>query len=298
MASIPRFWNALRLLFLIYSVVGVQLRAVGPSELLLKSSAISDGQDMLRSDSFRRLRRETLEAQREQCALLTEPWTETYGSQGDLAKSLHLRVLSLPLGGSRRTVFPEQPLFRYVRRVYRCCQIGFHCKSVKGIQGRLSGDTGVEFLLSRDVLSVTVMRAEIHLQLSNPRQLNVEPVLPFMVKRKLSTRYNVRTRDDILELRVDLLFLFQGLQEAADGNRGGPSLVAMRKVGGFSRGGPRERPSLQDTNRGPLGEGPGPLQTALELGLGLNCNKGGVEVSCEHNGLHLVHTPFIAISYR
>ena len=154
MASIIRFWNALRLLFLIYSVVGVQCRAVGPSELLLRSSAISDGQDILRSDSFRRLRRETMEAQREQCALLTEPWTETYGPQGDLAKSLHLRVLSLPLGGSRRTVFPEQPLFRYVRRVYRCCQIGFHCKSVKGIQGRSSGGKRLLIRLNNTLVSV------------------------------------------------------------------------------------------------------------------------------------------------
>lgn len=101
---------------------------------------------------------------------------------------------------------------------------------------------------------------------------------------------------------MDLLFLFQGLQEAAGGARGGPSLVDMRRVGGLSRGGQRDWPgallSLQDTATDQLGEGLGPLLNAVDLGLALNCKMGGVGVSCEHNGVHLLHTPFIALSYR
>lgn len=49
-------------------------------------------------------------------------------------------------------------------------------------------DTDMEFLLSQDVLSVTVMRAEIHLRVLNPQHLNIEPVLSYMAKRKLPTR--------------------------------------------------------------------------------------------------------------
>lgn len=99
---------------------------------------------------------------------------------------------------------------------------------------------------------------------------------------------------------MDLLFLFQGLQESAGGAREGSSLVDMRRVGVLSRGGPRERPSLQslqDTDD-QRGEGLDLSLTARELGLALNCNKGGLGVSCEHNGLHLLNTPFIALSYR
>lgn len=101
---------------------------------------------------------------------------------------------------------------------------------------------------------------------------------------------------------MDLLFLFQGLQEAAGGARGGSSLMDMRRVGVLSRGDPRERlppqQSLQDTDGDQWGEGLDHLQTAQQLGLALNCSKGGQGVACEHNGLHLLHAPFIALSYR
>ncbi|CAB1319646.1 unnamed protein product [Coregonus sp. 'balchen'] len=293
-------WIAIIFLSVTTNLTGVQCRAV--QELLSKSSAFQDGPNTSPTDILRRWRRENEETQRQHCALLSAPWMETNAYPMELAQLHRLRVGSMPQGGLRRTVFPEQPLFRFVRRVYHCCQLGFHCRGVKGIQGRISGDTDLEFLLSQDVLSVTVMRAEIHLYVLNPQHLNIEPVLPYMAKRKLPTRYSFGSNENILELRVDLLFLFQGLQEAAGGARGEPSLVDMRKVGELSSRGPRERPgapwSLQDTNADLLGEGVGPLLTAMELGLALNCDRGGVEVSCEHNGVHQLHAPFIALSYR
>ncbi|KAJ7994102.1 hypothetical protein DPEC_G00262440 [Dallia pectoralis] len=299
MASTTCSWIALFFLAVTNTFTGIQCRAV--RELQLKSSGFLDGHQTLRTDIPRRLRRESVETQRPQCAQLAAPWVETNSAPKELAQLHRLRVLSMPQG-SRHAVFPEQPLFRFVRRVYHCCQLGFHCRGVKGIQGRISGGTEVEFLLSLDVLSVTVTRAEIHIHVSNPQKLNIEPVLPYMAKRKLPTRYSLGMKENILELRVDLLFLFQGLQEAAGGARGGPSLVHMRKVGELSSGGPQGRPgapwSLQDTNADMWGKGLTSLLTTVELGLALNCDRGGVEVSCEHNGVHLLHSPFIALSYR
>uniref|UniRef100_A0A8C8GJW6 Uncharacterized protein n=1 Tax=Oncorhynchus tshawytscha TaxID=74940 RepID=A0A8C8GJW6_ONCTS len=302
MASTTCSWIAFIVFTVSTNFIGVQSRAV--QEILSKSSAFQDGPNTLPTDILRRWRRESDETQRQHCAMLSAPWMETSAYPMELALLHRLRVRSMAQGGLRRTVFPEQPLFHFVRRVYHCCQLGFHCRGVKGIQGSISGDTDLEFLLSQDALSVTVMRAEIHLYVLNPQHLNIEPVLPYMAKRKLPTRYSFGSRENVLELRVDLLFLFQGLQEAAGGVRGEPSLVDMRKVGELSSGGPRERPvapwSLQDTNADLLGEGVGPLLMAMELGLALalNCDRGGVEVSCEHNGVHLLHSPFIALSYR
>lgn len=54
--------------------------------------------------------------------------------------------------------------------------------------GLVSSDTDVEFLLTGDVLSLTVMRAELHLQLSNPQHLDIHPVLSALAKRDLPTR--------------------------------------------------------------------------------------------------------------
>uniref|UniRef100_A0A8C4F640 Uncharacterized protein n=1 Tax=Dicentrarchus labrax TaxID=13489 RepID=A0A8C4F640_DICLA len=183
-------------------------------------------------------------------------------------------------GASQGPVFPGKSLFSFVRRVYRCCQEGISCRSVKGIQGRLRGD--VEFLLTREISSLTLLRAELHLQLSNPQHLDVHPVLSSMAKRGLPTRYSLWSRGNTVELRVDLLFLLQSLQEAAGGADGGPGLVNMRRVV-FS--------SLQDT------DGAGALP-ALDLGLVLGCSRDGSGVSCGAGGVHLSHTPFMALFYQ
>lgn len=51
-----------------------------------------------------------------------------------------------------------------------------------------SPDADVEFVLTREILSLAVMRAELHLQLSNPQHLDLLPVIPFMSKHNLPTR--------------------------------------------------------------------------------------------------------------
>ncbi|XP_036382048.1 uncharacterized protein si:ch211-170d8.2 [Megalops cyprinoides] len=272
---------------------------------LSKLSHFGDGHEAPTANTLpRRRRRESLETQMEHCALLAAPWTEATGNFEDSGQLYRLRVLSLQDGGLRRPVFPEQPLFRFVRRVYRCCQMGFHCRGVKGIQGRLTGGSEVEFLLSADVLSVPVVRAEIHLHVLNPHHLQVEPWLPSMAKHQSPTRYTAWSKGEVLELRVDTLFLFQGLQRAAGGARGGPSLADLRRVGGLARlrgaglRGRHEVQALQDTDGDAWGDGDGFLTSALELGLVLRCSSGGVSVPCKDYGVHLLHAPFIALSYR
>ncbi|XP_076010127.1 uncharacterized protein LOC143003395 [Genypterus blacodes] len=226
-------------------------------------------------------------AHRERCAELEAPWLENAQPSRDDDTRIQIRVRPFPNGGSPGgTVFPGKSLFSFVRRVYRCCQEGFHCRSARGIQGRFRGDTHVEFLLSEEVLSRSVVRAEIHLQLSNPQRLDVQPLLSAMAKRNLPTRFSSWSHGDTVELRVDLLFLFQGLQEVVGGARGGPSLVNVRNSAFPSTGGPpAERATV------------GPLQD-VELGLVLGCSQDGSAASCGGAGVHLLHTPFIALSYR
>ncbi|XP_070759965.1 uncharacterized protein [Enoplosus armatus] len=253
--------------------------------------------------ALRRWRRGVAETHRERCAELAAPWLgNTQQAPEDNATRLQLRVRPFSPGASRGPVFPGKSLFSFVRRVYRCCQEGLNCRSVKGIQGRLRGDTDVEFLLSGEILSLTAMRAELHLQLSNPQHLDIHPVLSSLTKRGLPTRYSLWSRGNVVELRVDLLFLFQSLQEAVGGAEGGPSLVNMRRVVFSSRGDPPgEKPvsgALQDTDGDVWGDGLTNTLPVLELGLVLGCSQAGSGVSCGAGGVHLSHTPFMALYYR
>ncbi|KAF4070340.1 hypothetical protein AMELA_G00284400 [Ameiurus melas] len=233
-----------------------------------------------------------------QCGQLTAPWTETEvpSLSGDWSLMYRLKVFPMSQEGPHRLVFPEQPLFRFVRRVYRCCQMGHHCGGVKGLQGREAAGSTVEFVLSQDVWSVPILRAEVHLHISNPHQLNVQPLLPWLEKRHLPTRYSVWWKDSVLEVRVDLLFLFQALQ-ALRGRRGGSSVMEIRRVGGLH---PLRASETRPTEaQGGDGRAVRPLQVPVELGLALHCStvELNTPLPCESHGVRLLHTPFITLSY-
>ncbi|XP_078106371.1 uncharacterized protein LOC144517949 [Sander vitreus] len=299
MASSHCIWIALFLLLGMTSDTGVFGRAVDTLGFLSQSPKTADGSSgpTLRTGVLRRWRRGIPETHRERCAELAAPWLENTHVPEDNATLLQLRVRPLFPGASQGLVFPGKSLFSFVRRVYHCCQEGVNCRRVKGIQGRLRGGTDVEFLLSREILSLAVMRAELHLHVSNPQHLDIHPVLSSMAKRGLPTRYSVWSRGNTAELRVDLLSLFQSLQEATGGAGGGPSLVNMRRAVFSSRGSPPgEKPTfgaLQDTASDVWGDG-----VALELGLVLGCSRAGSGLSCGTGGVHLAHTPFMALYYR
>uniref|UniRef100_A0A3B1K8K5 Si:ch211-170d8.2 n=1 Tax=Astyanax mexicanus TaxID=7994 RepID=A0A3B1K8K5_ASTMX len=241
------------------------------------------------------------------CTTLAMPWTEARLQGGHWGHIYRLKVLNMGEGGPKRAVFPEQSLFRFVRRVYHCCQMGFHCGGVKGLQGREAGGSSIEFRLSEDVLSAPVVRAEIHLQVSNPQHLNIQPLLPSLEKRQLPTRYAAWSKDGVSELRVDLTFLFQALQRALGSGRGGPSLLDIRRVGGLSRpwaSDSRDK-GFHDPILAVLGEGHGDgwlersLQSAAELGLALHCSTTETNTQpCQNHRVRLLHTPFITLSYR
>ncbi|XP_034025579.1 uncharacterized protein si:ch211-170d8.2 [Thalassophryne amazonica] len=221
---------------------------------------------------------------RERCAELAAPWLENTEAVPDHATPIRLRVRSAPPAGSRVPLFPGKSLFGFVRRVYRCCRERAPCARVKGLQGRKRG-TDLEFVVSRDILLLTVTRAELHLQIFNPERLDVRPVLPSLTKRSLPTRFNVWPQGDVMELSVDLLFLFQALQEAAGGARVGPALVNMWRM----------PPQVaQDTAGYRWGEG----LPAVDLGVALGCSRAGSKVSCGPGGVRLAHMPFIVLSYR
>uniref|UniRef100_A0A3Q2PVZ5 Uncharacterized LOC105924804 n=1 Tax=Fundulus heteroclitus TaxID=8078 RepID=A0A3Q2PVZ5_FUNHE len=261
MAAPNYMWIA-SLVFLLTSDAGVLGRAVDSFGVRSQSPQSADGSSrhVLRADGVRRWRRGAAAgAHRERCAELVAPWQENKLQAPEHGTAvLQLRVRPYSPGATRGLVFPGKSLFSFIRRVYLCCQERLGCRSVKGIQGRLRGGKNprkrVEFVLTREVLSMTVWRAELHLQLSNPQHLDINPIIPFMVK------YSLVSRGDAVELKVDLLLLFQHLQEAAcDAGRGGnPSLGILQDADG-------------------------------EAGSGVPCGSGGV---------HLSHAPFMALYYR
>ncbi|XP_066546025.1 uncharacterized protein LOC136713037 [Amia ocellicauda] len=244
----------------------------------------------------RRVRaQDSLQHQQEQCALMTGPWVEAAGGGGRAGQLYRLRMVPLSAEGPRRAVFPEQPLFQFVRRVYRCCQLGFSCRTVKGIQGRMTGDAEVQFVVSGDVFSVSLFRAELHLQLSNPHRLRVEPLLTSQPNH--ATRFAMSAAEGRLDLTLDLLFLFPSLQESAGGHAG-LRITHLRREGGRAWGATgQELGGLQEPPPVTLGGGSFPALDP-ELGLALRCFHGDTAVPCAEQGVHLLHAPFLALSYR
>ncbi|XP_052459451.1 uncharacterized protein LOC128018119 [Carassius gibelio] len=166
----------------------------------------------------------------------------------------------------------------------------------------------IEFLLGEDVLSATLVKAEVHFHFSNPQHLTIQPLLPSLEKRGFPTRYSVWLRDGIVELRVDLLVLFQALQLVIGGAIKGPSLMEMHRVRDLTRPGvvvqKQRPPSPQDTMSVVWGEenegreGAAPLQPTLELGLALRCSLlDNIALPCQDYCVHLEHAPFIALTY-
>ncbi|XP_056275397.1 uncharacterized protein si:ch211-170d8.2 [Pseudoliparis swirei] len=303
MASSHCIWIALFLFTAMARDIGVFGRAVDKLGFMAQSQKTADESSgpTLRTDALRRWRRGVADTHLERCAELVAPWLENTHDPEDNATRLQLRVRPFTPGASRHSVFPGKSLFSFVRRVYHCCQEGVNCRNVKGIQGRLRGGSAVEFLLTREILSLRIMRAELRLQLSNPQHLDIYPVLSSMAKRGLPTRYSWWSQGNTLELRVDLLFLFHSLKQATGGAGGGPSLENMRRPVFSSRKyPPGERPAsgaLQDTDV--WGDGVASTLPALDLGLVLGCSQAASWVSCETGGVHLSHAPpFMALYYR
>lgn len=111
-------------------------------------------------------------------------------------------------------------------------------------------------------------------------------------------RYSRRSLGSTSELQVDLLNLLQSLQqEAAVASRAGeaPGAASIQDVASSSRMNQRRGEAavapLQDSGaQWKPGSGPG-----WDLGLLLGCTKDQSSESCQ--GVHLLHTPFMAVYY-
>uniref|UniRef100_A0A3Q2XXB0 Uncharacterized LOC109510906 n=1 Tax=Hippocampus comes TaxID=109280 RepID=A0A3Q2XXB0_HIPCM len=268
-------WIALLLISVITSDMGVRGRALDAHGFVAPSPGRSTGspRSSLRTDLLWRWRRGAAEAHRERCAELTAAWQES-SNRNSRDNSTVVRLSVKPLsasGPSGGLVFPEKPLFSFVRRVYRCCQDGLDCRSVKGLQGRLRRGKTV------------LRKAELHLQFANPQQVDIHPAL--LSLDKLSSLEG--SHSNTVELRVDLLFLFQRLQEAAGGLGRGRHLVNMRKVMLSPSHKKLASVDLQDNGGDVWGE----------LGLALGCSRDGAGVLCESSGVGLLHAPFITLYY-
>lgn len=136
-------WIVVLLFSVLTSDSGVFGRAVDTLGFLSQSPKSVHGSSgtTLRTDALRRWRRGVTGTHREQCAELAAPWLEnTKQTQEDNPTVLQLRVRPFsPRASHQGLVFPGKHLFSFVRRIYRCCQEGLNCKSVKGIQGRMRG---------------------------------------------------------------------------------------------------------------------------------------------------------------
>ncbi|CAG02510.1 unnamed protein product [Tetraodon nigroviridis] len=211
------------------------------------------------------------------CAELDEPWQESLAAAEEAAGPLlQLRVRPFwPRSPLKALLFPGKPLFSFARRLYRCCQERRRCGRVRGIPGRPTGGSRVEFLLTGEVLSLALTRAELHLQLSNPQRLDLQPLLPAAAKRGLPTRYALLSHGDTVDLRLDLLFLVQRLQAALE-PKGRPSEGVWKAT---------------QSSRTDAGGG------ALDLGLALDCHRDGAKVGCRARGVQLTQTPFMVVHY-
>lgn len=132
MATVTRTRFLLLVLAFMTIAIGVQCRSLRTQ---LRKVTSFQGERKIRIGHVQRRSRREPGSEHDQCALLSAPWTESTTPLGDWGQMYRLKILSTMSDAPRRAVFPEQPLFRFVRRVYRCCQAGYHCGSVKGIQG-------------------------------------------------------------------------------------------------------------------------------------------------------------------
>ncbi|MEQ2280529.1 hypothetical protein AMECASPLE_020811 [Ameca splendens] len=298
MAAPNYIWIA-SFVILLTSNAGVFGRAVESFDCLSQSPQTADGPSgqTLRTDGAGRWRRGVdAAAHRKNCPDPAAPWLENkQQAPEDGTTVLQLSVRSSPRA-SQESVFPGKSLLNFLRWVYRCCK-GY--RRAKGIQGRLRKDAGVEFVLTLETLSMTVMSVELHLRLSNPQHLDINPTVPFMVKHNFPTRYRLVSHGDAVELRVDLLFLFQHLQKAAGAGGRDHSLVNMQLRRMLSnkdlKGGKTSSEILQDTNGTAWNDN---RLIALDVGLVLGCSRAGSGVPCESGGVHLSHAPFIVVYNR
>ncbi|OCT98192.1 uncharacterized protein XB5848002.S [Xenopus laevis] len=204
-------------------------------------------------------RQNILKYYRAQCTYMSQPWIQSQDIiyQQDPSAMFLFKVYT----GSLRPTFPHQNLFKYMSRIYRCCKLGFTCKRVKGLQGTWtpgSGKKEVEFSIDSDIFNLSILRAELHLEVSlASNQLTVVPGLT--AKGITLASFTELRSDHVMELALDAMSLLQMLKES----------------------------DTEDTN-----------EDVTELSLALHCIHKEHPVPCHLYGVSLLHPPFLAFQYE
>ncbi|XP_075709888.1 uncharacterized protein LOC142743224 [Rhinoderma darwinii] len=198
-----------------------------------------------------------LKYHRSQCNYMNQSWTQWQGSteNQDPSSVYMLNVFIRPI----KPTFPQKNLFQYMSRIYRCCKLGFSCRRIKGLQGIL--DEGIKeaaFNIDSDIFSLSIQRAELHLEVSADEQLTVIPVLNINGLRRSSFR-QMRS-GHIIDLALDVMFILQALKET----------------------------DMAYTVNG----------VVTELSLSLHCIQNDLHVPCNLHRVSLLQPPFITLQYK
>ncbi|XP_069476502.1 uncharacterized protein [Ambystoma mexicanum] len=149
-----------------------------------------------------------------QCLHMSQPWSSGQHRLAELEDSAPFRLRAhTAASGPPRPTFPHQHLFHYIKNIYRCCKLGFACRKIKGLQGRvvLEGPLkNLDFYVDPQTLELSVQRAELHLEVSNPDHVAVVPVLK--IPGFSSSSHTKMTRDDVTDVTLDVMFLFDMLR--------------------------------------------------------------------------------------
>ncbi|OCU01724.1 uncharacterized protein XB5848002.L [Xenopus laevis] len=205
-------------------------------------------------------RQDILKYHRAQCTYMSQPWIQSQDIiyQQDPGVMFLFRVYTGPL----RPTFPRPNLFKYMSRIYRCCKLGFTCKRVKGLQGTWTHGNGrkeVEFSIDSDIFNLSILRAELHLEVSlGSNQLTVVPVLT--AKGITLSSFTTLRSDHVMELALDVMSLLQMLKET----------------------------DTEDTMS----------EEVTELSLALHCIHNEHPAPCHLYGVSLLHPPFLALHYE
>ncbi|KAM3936713.1 uncharacterized protein RB166_021792 [Leptodactylus fuscus] len=198
-----------------------------------------------------------LKYHRSQCNYKNQSWTQWQGSADhqDLTSVYDVKVYTGPL----KPIFPQKNLFQYMGRIYRCCKLGFSCSRIKGLQGTLDeGGRELAFYIDSDIFSLSIQRAELHLQISADDQVTVIPVLNVNGVRR--SRFVEKRNGLIIDLALDVMFILQALKE-------------------------RDMADMVH-------------EEVIELSLSLHCMQSDVHVPCNLHRVSLLHSPFITIQYK
>ncbi|XP_044144825.1 uncharacterized protein LOC122933828 [Bufo gargarizans] len=198
-----------------------------------------------------------LKYHRSQCNHMNQSWIQWQGStyNEDLGSEYTLKIFTGPL----KPTFPQRNLFQYMSRIYKCCRLGFSCRRIKGLQGTLDeGGRAATFYIDLDILSLSIQRAQIHLEVSADEQLTVIPVLNINGLRR-SSFTQIRS-GHVLDLTLDVMSILQALKEK--------ETVDAEK------------------------------EEVTELSLSLQCIQNDLHVPCNLHRAFLLQSPFITLQYK